>query len=136
MSITPALQLPDPPDLLRRFVPTPHEGCIRRDGMHVHVQTNECRLVEKFGRTESCSGGGVKWTMVCDPELPTGLSEPLEIESEAVFFVSFGRACFVAIDREQGEITGFMSAGISDEEWSRVIFPAVLRVMSSDGESI
>jgi hypothetical protein len=136
MSIAPALQLPDPPDLLRRFVPTPHEGCIRRDGMHIHLRTNESRLVETFGRMESCSVDDVNWTMVCDPELPSRLSEPVTIESESVLFLGFGRACFMAIDRVQKEITGFMSARLSDEEWSAVIFPAVLRVMSNDGGSI
>ena len=136
MSITPALQLPDPPDLLRRFVPTPHEGCIRRDGIHIHLRTNECRLVEKFERMKSCSGGDVMWTMVCDQELPAQLGEPLAIESESVLLLSFGQACFVAIDRGQREITGFMSTGIPDVEWSEVIFPAVLKVMANDGGSI
>lgn len=136
MSIAPALQLPDPPDLLRRFVPTPHEACIRCDGLHVHLRTNESRLVEKFGRMGSCNGGDVKWTMVCDPELPSPLSDPLAIESAAVLFLSFGRACFMAIDRANQEITGFMSAAISDKEWLKVILPAVLKAMSNDGESI
>ncbi len=122
--------LSDTPDLLRRFVPTLHEGWIESGDFRIHLKTNEKRLLRFGGWIEEsrCEVGGANWGMVCDAEMSPELGDPLVLDGQATSFLSFGRACYVAMDHEKKEITGFLSAGISDEGWAGVVLPAVMKV--------
>jgi len=132
MSNRPMLPPTEIPDLLRRFVPTSHEACIRSENLHVTLRTNDVRLlhttpgVDIDGREVD----GPEWTMVCDAEMVPEFREPLVIDVGTTSFVSFGRACYVAIDRTKNEIAGFISAGISDEDWGSMVLPKVLELFS------
>lgn len=127
MSIAPALQLPEPPDLMRRFVATPFEACMEIGGMRVLVQTNDSSLLEELGSTRGpCLDADWTWTVVGDAELPAQLGEATIIENGAMVFFGFGRACQVVLDREKRELTGFVSNGVLNDEWVKVIGPMVL----------
>lgn len=128
----PMLPLSEVPDLLRRFAPTAHEGCIRSGDLHIRLRTNDVRLLHArpgvdVDRREV---DGPEWTMVCDAEMAPEFGEPLVIDVGTASFVSFGRACYVAIDRTKNEITGFISAGISDEDWGSMVLPKVLELFA------
>jgi hypothetical protein len=71
----------------------------------------------------------VEWTMVCDPEMSPQLGDPVVLDGETTSFLSFGRACYVAMDYERNELTGFVSAGISDDDWTGMILPAVSKMI-------
>jgi hypothetical protein len=100
------------------------------DGLRVHVKTNEARLL-RFGggiaqgdREDDVS----EWTIVCDAAMPPELGDPLVLVGKRTSFLSFGRAGYFAVAHEKKEVTGFVSAGVSDEDWAGVILPAVLGV--------
>lgn len=121
------LPLTEPPDLLRRFVPTPYQKCLQRDDLRLLVKTNDERLLQAAGGTGSDGEGRhAEWTMVADAEMPPELGDALVVHGPMTTYLSFGQACYVAVDHENEEITGFVSAGISDDAWLGVILPAVL----------
>lgn len=128
----PMLQLTEPPDLLRRFVPTPHEACVQSGDLRVRMRTNEARLLRLAGGLEDCDchAHRADCTILCDAEMPAVLGSPLVLEVGTTSFLGFGRACYVGVDHERDEVTGFVSAGISDDEWVGVILPAVLEMIA------
>ena len=130
MSDLAMLPLTEPPDLLRRFAPTPHEACIQSGDLCVRMRTNEARLLRLAGGFEQnrCEFGQAAWTMICDPEMPAESGNPLVLDDGTTSFLSFGRSCYVVVDHQRNEVIGFVSAGISDEEWVGVVLPAVLVV--------
>jgi hypothetical protein len=75
-------------------------------------------------------GRDAEWTIVSDAEMAAEFGEPLVINFGTTSFVSFGRACYVAIDRRKNEITGFISAGVSDEDWGTMVLPKVLELLA------
>jgi hypothetical protein len=127
----PALLLPELPDLLRRFTSTPYEECLNSGDLSLHIKTNEPRLVDILrGLDGLWWHGEATWTMLFDPELPATLGEAMAMESGAITFISFGRACMIAIDGEKKDITGFVSTAISEREWSARILPELQKLMA------
>lgn len=127
----PMLPLTEPPDLLRRFVPTAHEACIRTGDLRIRMRTNDARLLRLAdGADHKCGVSEVEWTMVCDPEMSPELGDPVVLNGQTMSVLSFGRACYVAMDHEKKEITGFVSAGISDDDWTGVLLPALSEMVA------
>jgi hypothetical protein len=79
--------------------------------------------------------GGAKcdliWTMVCDPDLPAELGEASLMESAPVALLSFGRSCFMALHRNQKELTGFISSGVSEQNVLEIILPRVKELVGA-----
>jgi hypothetical protein len=133
MSIDSVLRLPDPPDLLRRFVDTPLQKVVSLDGKRILVQSNHqgcLDMLSNVGAAEADGNCELKWTMVCDPNLPSELGEACLVESAPVALLSFGRACFMALHRNQSELTGFVSSGVDEESFREVILPRVRELLS------
>lgn len=128
MSNAPVLQLSEPPDLLRRFVSLSYELCVRIQGLHLHLATNEPRLAAALGSIAGdCRSDSIKMqcTIFCDPDLSPDLGEKIEIDAGDSIFLSFGRACVIAIDREKRQITGFVAAGALEGAWPAIVVPAL-----------
>ena len=122
------LPLTEPPDLLRRFVATPHEKLLKSGDLLLLVRTNAERLLRAAGAAADDEVRRAEWTIVADADMPSELEDALVVHSATTSFLSFGRACYVAVDHEKEEITGFISAGISDDVWMGVVLPAVADV--------
>jgi hypothetical protein len=136
MSIDSVLRLPDPPDLLRRFVDTRLQKVVTIDGKRVLVQSNHQGCLEMLsivGPSDADGNCELKWTMVCDPELPAELGEASLVESAPVVLLSFGRACFMALHRNQLELTGFVSSGVDEASFREVILPRVRELIRGIG---
>lgn len=134
MSIESVPRLPDPPDLLRRFVGTPLELTVRLSGWTVRVQTNHpacLAVLAKHAVDTPDQKSDLVWTMVCDPDLPVLLGEPTLMESWPVVLLSFGRACFIAFHRDPMELMGFISTAIDERVIEETIIPRIQKVLSS-----
>jgi hypothetical protein len=134
MSIESVPRLPDPPDLLRRFVGTPLELTVTLSGKTVRVQTNHpafLAVLAKFAVAAPTRGCDLLWTMVSDPELPTIFGEPTLMESWPVVLLSFGRACFIAFHRDPMELMGFISSGIEERIIEETIIPKIEKLLRS-----
>lgn len=133
MSNAPALQLSSPPDLLRRFVALPHKLCIRTKDLHLHLTTNERQLAAALGEVvERCAGDTVqmKLTILCDPDLPPELNDAIVTNIGDSIFLSFGRACLIAVQPPNREATGFVAAELLDGGWSDAVVPALMAVVA------
>ncbi len=133
MSNVPALQLSDPPDLLRRFVSSPNEFCIRSAGLHLRFRTNEPQLATTLGETVlECEGEGasINGTILFDSDLSVELSEAILLVTSDAVFLSFGRACLIAIARENREVSGFVAAELPNGAWSDLIVPALVAAIA------
>ena len=134
MSMDTVLRLPDPPDLLRRFVETPLQRMLQFEGKRVLLQSNQQGCLDMFSSLALDDGDGkcdLTWTMVCDPNLPAELGEASLMESAPVALLSFGRACFMALHRNQKELTGFISSGVDEQAVLEIILPRVKELVGA-----
>jgi hypothetical protein len=137
MSIAGALRLPEPPDLLRRFVPTPFMVRGQMDGISFCIWTNDARYLRLRGKVVGkvvSTKPELYWTLVCDPDLPSGLEEPLVLEVENAKLLGFGRACFVAAHPKSKALSGFIAAGISPEEFAETVLPVALKLCAESAD--
>ncbi len=102
----------------------------------MRIKTNEERLLALTGTVdaEHVDLARMTWTIIADAEMSPELGDPLVLDGGPVSFLSFGQRCRIAVDHEQKEITGFVSARISDAEWSGVIVATVLAVIAEGSE--
>jgi hypothetical protein len=134
MPIDSVLRLPEPPDLLRRFIETPLEQVLVIAGMRILVRTNHQGCYDSLTRHGVGSGDGVHdltWTLVCDPDLPPKLGEVTLMESGRVAVLSFGRGCFMALQRDRMELKGFISSGVDEQTVEELIFPSVRELIAT-----
>ncbi len=133
MSIQTALSIIAPPDLLRRFVPTPYCESLSICGLSLLVITNDERLLRPLRALHKESfriGEALELTIVSDAELMPSLGEPIIVCNEKTILASFGRACFTVIEPQKKTITGFISAEIGERDWAERLLPALLSTFS------
>ena len=134
MSTNSVLQLPDPPDLLRRFVETPLERFVILEGKRVLLRTNHQGCYELLSRhAGGCEGdeSDLTWTIVCDPDMPPDLGEATVMESGSVAVLYFGRGCFMALQRDQMELMGFISNSVDEHKLEEIILPRVRELIAA-----
>src|SRR5581483_9521330 len=67
------LDLPPPPDLLRRFVACPHRVTWHMAGVMFDVETNREDLLKLFPRCRrSKTDVGIRLRIIVDPDIPAG----------------------------------------------------------------
>ena len=120
----------EPPDLFKRFVPTPYCANLRLDHAEVLVQTNDSSILNFLREYETQSSGGRQfvWKVIRD-NVRVPLLAPTVIYHEPVTFVSMGPSCLVAIDHETPELFAFLGTVIDDSDFRVRIFP-LLRELS------
>jgi hypothetical protein len=100
-------------------------------GLRLRIRSNDSLLLRTlvdFGESPPSEVCDLTWIIICDPELPSLLADPLVFESGPVVFLSFGRACFLAFHSDRKEIVGFIASGISEKDLAESILPTVLEV--------
>jgi hypothetical protein len=115
-----------PPDLLRRFVPTPFKAICRIGEVPVVVQTNDTTLLPTF----SLEGNFVKpgeelfeWKLVRDADVREQLDQPVILNCGALEVVQMGPACLLAQDRERRELLGFVGACVDGNTYQEYLVP-------------
>jgi len=100
----------EPPDLLKRFVPTPLCASLQFENALVHVQTNDLSILNVLREYETRSASRhpqFVWKLVRDDvQLP--LKPATIIHHDPVTFASMGPACLVAVDHEKRELFAFL----------------------------
>jgi hypothetical protein len=134
MSTDSVLQLPDPPDLLRRFVETPLEQSVILEGKRVLVRTNHPGCYELLSRHAGSSEADtcdLTWTIVSDTEMSSDLGEATLMESGSVAVLSFGRGCFMALQRDRMELIGFISNSVDEHKLEEIILPRIRELIAT-----
>jgi len=107
--------VPAPPDLLKRFVPTPLCTRLRFGNTEILAQTHDSSILGVLHEYEGHLSGSHQrfvWTLVRD-NVEAPLLQPTIIHHGHVTFVDMGPACLAAIDHETRELFAFLGANIS-----------------------
>jgi hypothetical protein len=107
----------EPPDLLRRFIPTPVKAVYRVGGVRVRVQTNDFTLLPALPLAADPNADhaqadweDLEWTLIRDADSNGPLERPISMTTEALTVVVMGTACLVGLDHERRELFGFIGA--------------------------
>lgn len=106
--------IPPPPDLLRRFVATPHTAAWQIDGTLALVQTNDETVLKAFPSEglEGCDGmPRLRLKVIVDPELQISpQAAPVRIETPEMLLGRSERF-FFSFDRKSRELDIFTNEG-------------------------
>ena len=121
----------DPPDLLRRFIPTPLKATYRIGPFRVTVQTNDFSLLPTLpsqadpGISDDCN---LKWKLVRDTGSSGLLETPTFVTTGALTVVEMGPACLLGLDHERRELLGFIGADIDARTHQDFLVPLLFRM--------
>jgi hypothetical protein len=129
------------PDLLRRFVSTPHASRHQVHDTCVYLETNDVELAMTMranfnSSAEHDSFPSILWKLIRDDEAPCGGREVTILSSGPMSTLLIGPGTVICIDRQQHEVLGFLSANISASEFVNVVMPTILRLSVDPQEMI
>lgn len=124
------------PDLLRRFVSTPHFADVVLEGIPLSVQTNDLQIVTEMQRSTSQEvnlqfSRAVLVRVIRDHDAPVQNSEITMLSAGPLVTLVVGTGTALALDCERREILGFLSSSVSPERLVRELLPILLRRFSS-----
>jgi len=120
-----------PPDLLRRFVPTPFRAIYRIGEVPVLVQTNDIALLPAFPLEGNFVAPGedlFEWKLVRDADVREPLEAPVALNCRELQVVQMGPACLLALDEGERELLGFIGAGIDGNTYQEFLIPLMHRM--------
>lgn len=122
------------PDLLRRFVATPHSFrfCIGRTC--AKLETNDLALASTIQgatvcREDSRAQGDSDWKLIRDEQAPCGGREVSVLSAGPIGTLLVGAGTVIAVDRERREVLGFIAPDISGEEFIDLVLPLILKLL-------
>jgi hypothetical protein len=120
-----------PPDLLRRFVPTPLRTRFRLGASTVVVETNDFSLLPALpleSGADELIPSNLEWKLVRDPDVHGLLQEPLLLTSGQVTLVTMGAACLLGVDHERRELLCFIGAEVDPRTFQEFLVPFLCRL--------
>jgi hypothetical protein len=119
------------PDLLRRFVSTPHHATVLRDGTRIAVETNDPELIAAMRRVAvSHSGDQARSTLsmkvVRDADAPCDGTQVTVLRSWPLLTLLAGTGTVLSFDCERGEILGFVAADVDPQHFAGTLLPILL----------
>ena len=129
---------PDPLDLLRRMVSTPHRTRFRSGKSTVVVETNDFSLLPAFPLETSSDDftlSNLDWKLVRDPDVHGLLQEPLHLLSGPLSVVAMGPACLLGVDHERGELFCFIGADVDARTFQEFLVPFLCRLSMEPRET-
>jgi hypothetical protein len=121
----------DPLDLLRRFIPTPYRTRFRIGGALVVVETNDFALLPELPLETVLNESfpsNLSWKLVRDHDEHGLLQEPSHLICGGLTVVAMGAACLLGVDRERGELLGFIGAEIDPRTFQESLVPLLCRL--------
>jgi len=130
-----------PPDLLRRFTPTPFQATFAHDGVCIVVSTNWQLLVDRLqdawgsAASERAGASAFNWKVVVEadnhPE-PESASRH-QLNHDGLALITFGQNSFLACDVTAREGIGFIPQYLVDnaDVFQRNLLPALLALMKA-----
>lgn len=112
------------PDLLRRFVPTPHAFATVLHSGDVRFKTNDPALLAMFGDQAEqlitvlawTSEGPWSWKLIRDHDVCQNGHEAYFLSSGNLSTVFLGTGTVAAIDWQRRELVGFVAEGVSAQQ--------------------
>jgi hypothetical protein len=126
-----SLSYAEPPDLLRRFVPTSVKAVYRVGGIRVLVQTNDSTLLPALPPAQDhvrAEEQNMAWTLIRDEESPGLLEPPLFLKLGRLTVVTMGIACLMGLDHEKRELIGFIGADIDPRTHQESLVPLLCQM--------
>ena len=119
----------DPPDLLRRFTPTPLKAVYRIGEIRLIVETNDfallptLRLEAEFDEPQRVS---MHWKLVRDAEVHAPLKTPVFLNTDALTVLTMGSACLLGLDHERNDLVGFIGAAVDGRTFQEFLVPQLI----------
>lgn len=117
------------PDLLKRFVPTPHKFVAKG----VVIETNDLALLEMFDDPEMLSAfkSGFEIRIIREPAAHIA-SEALRIlQTAEIAVLQFGSGTRILVDREQQRIFAFVTPDVTNESLVTRYLPLAMQLAPS-----
>jgi len=117
------------PDLLRRFVPTPHRGRWIVGGTAIEVETNDLEIVLA---TQAGDGARtpdrhfVSAKIIRDYDIVVDGPERTLLTAHPLTLLMAGATTMLAFDAERRELLGFIASDISARELLEDLLPTLL----------
>jgi hypothetical protein len=121
-----------PPDLLRRFVPTPFRGIYRIGEVPVLVQSNDITLLPAFPLEDNFVAPGeelFEWKLIRDADVREQMEQPVVLNCAGLKVVQMGPACLLALDWGRRELLGFIGASVARSTYQEYLVPFMQRMM-------
>jgi hypothetical protein len=99
------------PDLLRRFIATPHTFCIGVGENSVRLETNDLALLADFQSEVQQLPLGYSWKLIRDDVTGRG-DETTVIVSGSLIVVLLGTVTLVIVDRDRRQVLGFVASDV------------------------
>jgi hypothetical protein len=122
------------PDLLQRFVPTPHVLCFCIDDTRIFFETNDLSLVDAtwtFGaalpEAEHVSAA-YRWKVIRDHQVRGNGQEITILSSDALSVILRGTETIITIDRQLHEVLAFIGPDVSRREFTSRLVPIILEL--------
>lgn len=135
-----------PPDLLKRFMPTPFRGTLHLGGAEVSVQSNDSTIVDHFvssRRSFSVTSCSFLWKLVYDYNAPSELLPGTIITCGPTVFATLGPACLVGFDHDRSELVAFLGIHGNDPSFHEAVLPFLaeltleaMAVVRSNGKAV
>jgi hypothetical protein len=127
---------PSPPDLLRRFTPTPYvfELHVGRELIRIEADDLQIALSVRHACREQCRDGGgpvVFWRLIQDRCAPRYGEELSVFSLEKVKTLLHGSGTLLVADVERREVFGFIGAGLRLTQLTERLLPMLTQ---SDAE--
>jgi hypothetical protein len=123
---------PEPPDLVKRFVPTPISANVQFAGVNAFVETNDPAILDglrEFEGRPSAPGKRFVCRFIRDENVRAPLADPTVIHQDPVLFLSMGPSCLIAIDCETRELFGFLGSAVEPSEFRGAVLPLLRELM-------
>jgi hypothetical protein len=123
------------PDLLRRFVPTPHQLNLVLMGVPLFLQTNDLVLLEQMQGVSHASASAddpaVLLKIIRDYDVVTDTLETTLLSAGPLVTIIAGRHSIIVLDCERREVLGFLSASVDAGMFINELLPLLLARISS-----
>jgi hypothetical protein len=122
------------PDLLRRFVDTPHIARFQVGSTRARLETNDLILAATIqAATAGCETEGAGelwyWKLIIDEQAPRGGREVIVLSAGPIGTMIVGLGTVIAVDRERREVLGFVAPDILGEEFVAIVLPRILKLL-------
>ena len=124
-----------PPDLLKRFVPTPFRAELQMGSTRVTVKTNDPAIPALLRGFKTRSRvrplRRFLWKIVRDDDVRASASQPMLLRNGPVVVLSMGPACLIGVDYDKNELFAFLGSFAGGDTFTASILP-LLRELTED----
>jgi hypothetical protein len=125
--LQPSAFLPSqPPDLLRRFVPTPLKAIYNLDQASLFVHTNDFTLFPALPlalKSEVSDSPAFEWKLVRDEDTRGSLESLSILELHGLKIVEMGPACLLGVDLARRALLGFIGGEVDGRTYQDILVP-------------